>query len=109
MLCAPGRRPSKAGRQQEALRMGESSSPREVNLSQAALAGLCNRRAQGTFLWVPPRARSAVDPPMPMLTLPSGKEALCTGLSNAEAFEKCVSINNVSFHAQEQRTAVSGN
>lgn len=55
---------------QERRRWGKSSSPREkkVKLPKAAL-GCCNRRVQGTFLWLPSRVRSAVDPTMAMLTL----------------------------------------
>lgn len=89
MLCTPGSRPSKAGRQQEAPRMGESNSPREkVKLSKAAALGCYNRRVQGTFLWVPSWVRSSVDPPMAILMLSSGAEELCTGLSNAKGFVK---------------------
>lgn len=64
-----GWRPVKAGRQGEAARMGESNSPK---LSKAVL-GCHNKKAQGTFSWVPPWVRSSVASHMAELTLPSGE------------------------------------
>lgn len=53
----------------EAARMGESNSPK---LSKAVL-GCHNKKAQGTFSWVPPWVRSSVASHMAELTLPSGE------------------------------------
>lgn len=99
--------PVKAGRHGEAARMGESNSSRE-KLSKAAL-GCHNKGAQGTFSWVPPWVRSSVAPHMAELTLPSGEWRSSTLVFLMPKVLWSVCVSNVSFHAQEQRTAVSGN